>query len=1307
MKRKLNFVVPIMCCMLMVFAAAMLLLPQQAKAEGTVAKSAAKQMSGTGFGGWSQATFAMDTTVADKAAVWANVGSAAFDYNEDYFVHTRGETALGGATRRMFFQNGFVGFTDYTNGFQDGDKLELKAGLRSFYWTGGYGGNAIDPAGEGEYIAICELDNDVTYVLTDGAWVQIDGEKSNTAAVVREMYEKVGATFGLRISVALPSPTNIAAYANEWQYSQVEKYITYSSDSATFRAIFVREDVFDIQLLTGSFSDGDVLTFAEGLPFYKYSGTINGAAYEINNDGNFVQVGVLSQDFILKRIDGIWQPYAANETDAEAKLIQADLTVNYGAGIAFRLTDEMGDNKGVRLSSGFIAPITEAYIEYTPGAGGKIPENGWDYVFCDSSYIIVRALNASGSLYASEDYAALLGEGATFTLKSGFPIYKYSGTVNGPAYAVSDDGYYTLAGRFKEDCTVRFDGENSSLEIIYNTLEIENADELSAIRKREGKQIIISGTPEGAGNRLIYSSSNTGIATVSAEGLISGISDGVATITVRSAYNDAVTDSISVTVSGAVAYTALVIEIDNAYGKVISYTGVTVNAAMLNDVVTAYYTLDGGGRSENIALTDAMLDLSSFDKDATGVQSLYVNGEESLRAAVSVEVFAVIEGNVQTPALNVPWRQLFVTVGTQSVSGQNMVMDAAFLSENNAGKILYYRSGFESLPRQVAQVMILDGNLAFLSFEDAASSGDPNVNMVFNPGDILIVKKGFSLYRYTGTMGGISNLFPQGDGEYIMTHRVAADVKYIYDGARWIVWTENYPLAQGVSAEDLTIPVGASAQVAYSISPSSALGAAILSEIGGDLLKIDGNTITGLREGVTTLRLTLGTITEDITVTLTAAQAPVGLELADGFASYFVLKGSELDITKLSARLVFAGGFSGETFALTADNTSFSLDTSAIGEQKVTITVRYGDGSETLPLEISVTVYSINELKIDSMGQAEWYGNLLMIACGSTSLNTSSIVDTEALTDVINKMVYMRGDTEIAVESFWLIEGNFVLFFETADDFKEGDTLKLLKGLTMYRWTGETHTDPGNLGIPLPGTGEYIKDAILPYEYLYTFNGESWDLYLEYTDISVREESITVGLGKTADLGAIKVPDNASTGTIKYIVADPTKVRVSSTGIVTGLAFGTTTVEVVLSGGTNGEKRLTVTVEVVDIVTAVKINVDTIYIKTGTDLDAGTLADAGVTAVFVWASGKEETASLDGVRIKGFTVDEDGTYQVTLTFAYENALFNTQLTVVANANGKAPGGCGGCSGSAMTTSMAIFALFALTGVIVLRKRKRI
>ena len=119
-------------------------------------------------------------------------------------------------------------------------------------------------------------------------------------------------------------------------------------------------------------------------------------------------------------------------------------------------------------------------------------------------------------------------------------------TVNNGVVTAVGAGTATITATSAVDSTVK-----ASLTFNVTKLELKSISILSepfSLTPSGTKQLTVEVSPQGADNRVTWSSSNESVATVSATGLVTAVATGTATITVASVDNPDITDEVTVTV---------------------------------------------------------------------------------------------------------------------------------------------------------------------------------------------------------------------------------------------------------------------------------------------------------------------------------------------------------------------------------------------------------------------------------------------------------------------------------------------------------------------------------------------------------------------------------------------------------------------------------------------------------------------------------------------------------------------------------------------------------------------------------------
>ena len=417
---------------------------------------------------------------------------------------------------------------------------------------------------------------------------------------------------------------------------------------------------------------------------------------------------------------------------------------------------------------------------------------------------------------------------------------------------------------------------------------------------------------------------------------------------------------------------------------------------------------------------------------------------------------------------------------------------------------------------------------------------------------------------------------------------------------------------------------------------------------------------------------------------------------------------------------VFSNGSESEPIALTADNARFktAVDTSVIpedpmglGRMKVTIVVTIDD--EEYELEEYVRVYEVADLEITEVAPVEWFLYYSFIEYPNSTFNVCNITSVADLPNFADHIEYYRDGEKITVGLYILGKGNICVMPARADGktvegnsdldndnfnerlYKQGDTIKLIAGLTVYGHTGlaPTATDTGACS---DDKGMLYKDAVLKTDVTYRFSGKSWSLYVPYTGMEVESDNLEIALGTdNATVGASRIPANATTGKFSYVSGDPTVLTVAENGKITALKVGQTTITVTLSGDDGETITKTVSVNVVNKIIRLEIS-GKLTVKPGTE----TLDLSKVKGYYVYGNGdRVEATDLANAIYVGYDPDEKGEQNVVIRVTHEGKQYTADLVVEVKAATQKKG----CkSGVASASALSLLGL----GVIALAKKKR-
>lgn len=573
-------------------------------------------------------------------------------------------------------------------------------------------------------------------------------------------------------------------------------------------------------------------------------------------------------------------------------------------------------------------------------------------------------------------------------------------------------------------------------------------------------------------------------------------------------------------------------------------------------------------------------------------------------------------------------------------------------------------------------------------------------------GDIFTVRKGFMLTQAT-------------KGE-----RVNKDFAFIYNGQGFIAYdAATHDVTEFNITNDTAkneVYAGATLQLTYSANAGALYTPKFTSSDDTVATVSASGVITGVQAGNVTITAKVGSFEKTFAVVVHPA---LTVEEVRFDRSYTIMaeKGSAAAIpSNFTVVKVFSNGSESEPIALTADNARFktAVDTSVIpadplglGRMKVTIVVTL-DGEE-YELEEYVRVYEVADLEITEVAPVEWFLYYSFIEYPNSTFNVCNITSVADLPDFADHIEYYRDGEKISVGLYILGKGNICVMPARADGktvegnsdldndnfserlYKQGDTIKLIAGLTVYGHTGlaPTATDTGAYS---DDKGMLYKDAVLKNDVMYRFTGNSWSLYIPYTDMEVASETLEVALGTdNATVGASRIPANATTGKFTYVSSDTTVLTVAENGKINALKEGAATITVTLSSEDGETITKTVSVNVVNKIIRLEIS-GKLTVKPGTE----TLDLSKVKGYYVYGNGdRVEATDLANAIYVGYDPDEKGEQNVVIRVTHEGQQYTANLIVEVKAATQKKG----CkSGVASASALSLLGL----GVIALAKKKR-
>ena len=483
------------------------------------------------------------------------------------------------------------------------------------------------------------------------------------------------------------------------------------------------------------------------------------------------------------------------------------------------------------------------------------------------------------------------------------------------------------------------------------TLTIDNNPEDNAVHVGGTLQLTAT-LNDGAASTVHYTTSDAEVATVDATGKVLGVKEGTATITAKAGdlsetYEVEVLPELEM--KGLEFATSYKIYVEKG-GKLALPSDFTAHAVFDNDGKDVYGS-DFKLNEENCTLSD--VDTATVGTKVSKATVSFAGKQYTLD--VSVEVYEVIPMDIKEVAV-VEWfsYNIFVQYPDSTVNSAN-ITDTALIPD--AAKFTYTRK--DGTEVKCSTWNLGGGNVAILpSFFDSNQNADNwNKAPYIQEGDRITLKAGFSGYMWTGELAPTetdNGVMKAGTGMIVPECRLAEEVTFVFDG---MVWGIYIPYTDLKVNETATVQVGDTVSLGAVRVPDTATeGNFYYKSSDESIVTVNNNgRITGVKQGTATVTVTLkdgvaGEKTKTVTVTVT--DGIVGLEFAEGTV-LTVKKGTEkLDLSGLTANLVWASGKTEKADLSKAEIVGYDKD--AAGESEVTVKVTV-DG-KTYQAQLTVRV---------------------------------------------------------------------------------------------------------------------------------------------------------------------------------------------------------------------------------------------------------------------------------------------------------------------------------------------------------------
>lgn len=579
---------------------------------------------------------------------------------------------------------------------------------------------------------------------------------------------------------------------------------------------------------------------------------------------------------------------------------------------------------------------------------------------------------------------------------------------------------------------------------------------------------------------------------------------------------------------------------------------------------------------------------------------------------------------------------------------------------------------------------------------------------------------------------------------FINGERLTETVTYVYNGTKFVKLVE--PETFDV---DATMSVFVNGVKQINVKDDAAVTAVYKYASSDDTVATVSETgvVKGIKVGTAKITVSYKDVSKEITVTVSEEPAKKGIEIVSDIEIFYVpvaTATADNNFTSMGytllARYLYVDGSVGDVFDVEASQIG-DINYTVAGLKDLTITI--GEFTATVKVNVyeyknvtsftslGVSGYDVND---DRNQPGTWNGHMI-IGMNSISTSKGNMLSTESSEKMSEYIVYETAegnkyygkadnDNDIIDRiGVWQLGTNLLIMIKPegsnanvgygSEDhwksdasygyvpvYKAGDKITFLAGMPIYAWKGSL----GENNYPAEGKGcliveGYVTEDIVYYCYEEDGVKSLWQIYKEYTDFTVNP-SVTLTVGGTGSIGAVKTPIDATTGKFTYESSDPAVVTVTKDGNLAGLGIGTATVTVTLTGGKDADgnaldpivKTVTVTVK-----KGIKSVSGEITVTKGATID---LADYEITVRFT--DGTEENISLgaNNVIVEDIDTTVTGTTEYGVRVTIDGETKRGTLTVTVKDAKK------GCKGDVVSVSSILGLAFVTAGVIIVRKKSK-
>jgi hypothetical protein len=961
----------------------------------------------------------------------------------------------------------------------------------------------------------------------------------------------------------------------------------------------------------------------------------------------------------------------------------------------------------------------------------------------------IRTEAASGGLKLYFDEAAVnsAAKGATLTIKAGFHYVDYNGLL------------YTVGDR---DVTYIYDGKGTwSTPVYTQNVTITNKAEIQKLCVNQRIKIKTEIDDNAFEAPPTYSSSNTDVATVTKSGYITGVSEG--TVTIKVQYAQAA-DEVTVTVGATPAITGHALEkIEDSFG-VVKVDGEYMLRAYVNEELNLFETPSGNlreivsryvyengllcSKTEKVKKANVAMSVEDFDKAEKSPIIFTKAGKTSLKVKRVLNAGTETE---QTFYADLPV-MVYETETVEAISAarvnkwDNALMlyfaDVVGGPESNFVKVLDYTASTYTTSGAIKELgnitkYQLHENMAVLRVPALMGEKTYKLSTIGHSSEkqCLLYFNGFNATEMNKLeIGAVLELrenfrfYHSQDGGWVAKYKFSQPLKFVWTGSEWknyVSDTTDFTPAY----ETLTVPQYSYFAPEVTLAPPGSYIKVQYASASPEIVEVKDGKLLAKAAGSSEITAYIVSATEQgakkFTVTVEEAQ-PTGVELSNN-RTFYVAEGEKLDITKVRGKFICGTGSDGKTYygediELTEENTQFTMPT-ATGTHSVEVTVTVTVGGKELSAKVNVNVDVQPNREIIIANFALWANgkNTVGIYFNGTFGNTANVfmkdLTPEQRATVVNFIEFERGGVKGAVLNSGdhtpnylthILVTSFTFNGQQISAFEQGDVITLKKGLTFYQWFGEK--DAQNVPV---GEGDYVKVGELKHDIKIKYNGDKFSWHIDPVSGAVKEETVTVGLGKTHASNVEITPVYATHGEWYFTVADSAIAKVSTSGLISGLKIGSTKVTATLKD-VDGKviDEVEFTVVVADVEKEIKITSEKpVNIALGAELDVAALAENfGLKGVVIMASGAEgEAVDLTKARVTGYDPEKNGKQTLTFRVSVNGVSVSGTFEITVGdggGNGGGEEGCGCGSSVAGVASLAFgAAILAVAFAMILRRKK--